>query len=366
MRRFGVTLALSGALAGCSNSNGPAGAPHIIVAPVLDSLFVGDSLAARQVLFYDDHDVQQSPGTVRWSSSDTAVLLVDSTSGTVGGRRAGFARVIAGAQGIQGGALVVVSRPLQITLLLDTIYLMPGDTLTVPVHVDHQNPGSPAVWFSATANAVFTIDSATGKDSGTAPGGPVRFVAHAALGADTSADSGTVEVVSLTDTLGGKAGYTMFGTVIRSVKTQARATNYPRFGNLPTFRIRAFVMQGSTTVEAVVITMLTPVTVPATFPVDSISPAEAFGTGDPVCTPQRSWGTWATIATTPRLDALSRLGGSITITRVVPVTHGGAVGGRFFFPAQRTDMYFDPLGVLPIRGTFVAPLVPTPDRCAPA
>ena len=33
--------------------------------------------------------------------------------------------------------------------------------------VAKQAPGSPTVWFSAVANAVFTIDSATGKDSAT-------------------------------------------------------------------------------------------------------------------------------------------------------------------------------------------------------
>lgn len=366
MPRLGLTIALAGALAGCSLGTDTPGVPHLVVAPVLDSLFVGDSLAAHQVQYYDAQGVQHDPGTVRWSASDTSLLQVDSVSGLVVGRRGGFARVIATAQGIQGTALVVVSPSLQITLLLDSLYLMSGDTLTVPVHVEHQAPGSPTVWFSAVANAVFTIDSATGRDSATAAGGPVRFVAHAALGADTVADSGTVEVLSLTDTIGGKAGYTMFGTVIRSVRTQARATNYPRRGDTLTFRVRAFILQGITTVEAIVVTTRTAVTVPASFSIDSLSPAEALTGGDPVCRPPRNWGTWSTIATVPRLDALSRLGGAITITRVVPVAHGFAVAGRFNFPAQRLDLYFDPLGVLPIRGTFVAPLVPTTDRCQPA
>jgi hypothetical protein len=31
--------------------------------------------------------------------------------------------------------------------------------------------------------------------------------------------------------------------------------------------------------------------------------------------------------------------------------------------AQRIDLYDDPLGVLPIRGTFVAPLITTTPRC---
>ena len=366
MRRLVLTLALIGALAGCSLGTETPGVPHMIVAPVLDSLFVGDSLAVHQVIYYNAQGVQQDPGTVRWSTNDTSVLHVDSVSGVVVGRKSGFARVIATAQGIQGSALVVSLPPLQITLLMDTLYLMSGDTITVPVHVEHQAPGSPTVWYTATANAVFTIDSATGKDSATAPGGPIQFVAHAALGADTVADSGAVEVVSLSDTIGGKAAYTMFGTVIRSVKAQARATNYPRRGDTLTFRVRAFILQGSSTVEAVVITTRTAVTAPASLPIDSLSPTEALTGGDPVCRPPRNWGTWSTLAVTPRLDALSRQGGAITVTRVVPVSPGFAVAGRFSFPAQRLDMYFDPLGVLPIRGTFVAPLVPTTDRCEPA
>ena len=31
--------------------------------------------------------------------------------------------------------------------------------------------------------------------------------------------------------------------------------------------------------------------------------------------------------------------------------------GRFRFDAQRNDFYTNPLGVLPVRGTFVAPLI---------
>jgi hypothetical protein len=236
------------------------------------------------------------------------------------------------------------------------------------VHVAHQAAGTPTVWFSAATNAVFGLDSATGRDSATAPGGPVRFVVHAALGADTTADSGTVEVLSPIDTTGGKAAYTMFGTVIRSVRTAAEAANYKRDGDTLTFRLRAFIAQGATTVEAIVITVRTAVTAPGTFPIDSISPAEAFGSAgaDPVCRPPRNWGTWSTIATSPRLDAYSRPGGQIVITQVKPLPGGLAISGRFSLPAQRLDLYDDPLGTLPIRGTFVTPLTaPGTSRCTP-
>jgi hypothetical protein len=45
------------------------------------------------------------------------------------------------------------------------------------------------------------------------------------------------------------------------------------------------------------------------------------------------------------------------VTRIVTVTGGLAISGRFRFDAQRTDFYFNPLGVVPVRGTFVAPLI---------
>jgi hypothetical protein len=48
-----------------------------------------------------------------------------------------------------------------------------------------QDPGTPTVWFTAATNAVFDVDSATGKDSARAPGGPIALIAHAALNTDT-------------------------------------------------------------------------------------------------------------------------------------------------------------------------------------
>jgi D-alanyl-D-alanine carboxypeptidase len=155
--------------------------------------------------------------------------------------------------------------------------------------------------------------------------------------------------------------------VVRSAKSAVQAINYPRAGDTATFRLRAFITQGSTTVEAVVITARTEATGVGTFAIDSISPAEASGTGglDPFCRPRRNWGSWSTIATTFPLQALSRQGGQITITKAVPVPNGLAIGGRFLFTARRLDLYDDPLGSLPVRGTFVAPLVAATSRCTP-
>jgi hypothetical protein len=366
MKRIDIVLTLGLAVAAaCGDNAGPS--PTLSLAPVLDSIFIGDVHPAFTVHYTDPSGNPLDPGAVRWGTTTSALLHVDSLTGIVTGLAAGFGQVTVTAKGLTAGALVVVSKALSITLLLDTIYLMPSDTLSVPVSVVHQAAGVPAVWFRAAPNAVFSIDSSSGRDSGKAPGGPLPFVAFAALGADTAADSGTVEVVSLADTTGGKAAYTLFGTVIRSAKSAAQAVNYPRNGDTLTFRFRAFIAQGAVTAEAVLITLRTDVSAAGAFAIDSIAPAEALGIGnlDPICRPPRNWGTWSTIATNPAIQAVSRQGGAITITKVVSIPNGLAIGGRFSFTAQRLDLYGDPHGALPVRGTFVAPLVTGTSRCTP-
>lgn len=363
MKRIGTTVACAAIVAACTTDIGSVDQSRLVLFPLLDSMFVGDRLPPRQVTYYDLHGTQQDPGTVEWVSTDTTVVTVDSV-GRVTGRKAGVSLVLARAQGIQGSALLAVSAPLQVTLLLDSLLLMPGDTLTVPTYVSQQAAGTPTVWFSTAANAVMDLDSASGKDSAKAPGGPVPFIVHAALGADTVADTGTVEVLQLTDTIGGKASFTMFGTVIRDRKVAARALNFHRRGDSLTFRLRGAVTQAGTTVELVSVTLKTFVTAAGTFSIDSIGIGEASMINpDPFCRPPRNWGMWSVVTSQSTLQAVSRAGGSITITQVVPVTNGMAISGRFAFVAQRLDLYTDPLAALPVRGTFVAPLVTTTMRC---
>jgi hypothetical protein len=363
MKRLSLSAALVATLAACFGDIGSTDLSRVVLFPVLDSLFVGDRVLPRRVTYYDAKGTEQDPGVVQWLSADTSVLTVDAT-GRLTGRKAGFTLVLASAQGVQGSALVAVLSPLQVTLLLDSVYLMPGDTFTMPVQVDHRAAGTPTVWFTAATNAVFDLDSANGKDSAKAPGGPIPLIVHAALNADTVADTGTVEVVQLTDTTGGKASFAMFGSVIRSRKATARGLNFHRRGDTLTFRLRIPIVQGSTTAEAVVITLRDAPTAPGSFAIDSITPTESSGEQyDPYCRPPRSWGLWSVLTASSQLVALSRIGGSISITRMVPVANGMAISGRFYLPAQRLDLYDDPLGVLPIRGTFVAPLITTTPRC---
>lgn len=356
-RRRRAALAVAGlALTGggaCGDNGGPGIGPQVVIAPILDSLFVGDTLAARTARYFDASGDSQATGPVRWFSSAPTVLSVDSVTGVIAGVGPGAAVLSARANGITGAALLVVSRLLDLSLLLDTIYLMPGDTLTVPVSVRDQDGVPPPVSFTAAANAVFTINAA-GLITATAAGGPLPFTAHA----DTVSATGVVEVVQLTDTVGGKGAFTILGTAIRRARAAARAVTYRRQGDTATFRIALNVVGGGgSTVENVVITLRDSVVIPRQDAVDSISLTEAFGSNsDFLCRPKRSYGVWS-IQTQPPLTALSRHGGTIAITQVVTVPHGRAVSGRFSFTAQRVDYYGDPLAALPIRGTFVAPVI---------
>lgn len=350
------------AFAAACGENGPGGSPRVLLEPILDSLFVGDTLPARAVTYLDARGDTQVTGPVRWTTSDAAVFTVDSVTGAVAGVGPGGALLSARANGITGTAWLVVSRTLDVSVLLDTIYLMPGDTFTIPVEVRVKGGGLATLWFRTPANPSFTVDSASGRDSAIVPGPARPFFVFAATATDTAADTGATEVVQLADTTGGKGFFTVLGTVTQRVRAGARAVHYRRQGDTATFRVSLPVFVNGVAVENVVITLRDPVAGPGIFAIDSISPAEAFGAGsDFVCRPKRPWALWS-IQTAPPLRGLSRPGGAITVTQVAPVAGGRAVSGRFEFTGQRADLYDDPLGALPIRGTFVAPLIDDAQR----
>lgn len=357
MRRIQV-LTLSVILAACSLDVAPLTTPKLILTPVLDSMFVGDQLVKRQVTFIDEHGNIGNPGTVTWSTSDTAVLAVDSVTGKITGHGQGIGVLFANTQTTRGFAVIVVSPVLKVTLLVDSIMLMPGDTYTAPVEVVHQAAGSPVVWFSAATSPAATIDSATGHVTANAVGGPVAIVAHAALSPDTVTDGGTIQVLQLSDTSGGSAYYTIFGTVQRARRLPVRGSIYPRGAGAQAFRLSLPTVQGGTTVEEADIVLLVAPAGPGVFPIDSISLLEAPSQStNPFCSPPRNWGSWFTLTPGARVDALSRNGGSLTISQMVVVPHGLAISGHFYLPALRTDRFSDPTAVLPIRGTFVAPVI---------
>ncbi|MEX2156829.1 MAG: hypothetical protein WD773_08315 [Gemmatimonadales bacterium] len=360
MHRLLLGVAL---IAACGGSD-PAASPRVVVAPLLDSLFVGETKPARSATYLDARGDTQPAGPVRWASRDTNVARVDSVTGEIVGRGPGTAILEARANGVTGTAFLVVSRVLDLSLLLDTIYLMPGDTFTVPFDLRVKSGGPATVWFRTPANPYFAVDSASGRDSAIVAGPARPFYVFAALGPDTVADTGATEVVQLTDTVGGGKGFfSVLGTVIRRARSGARAVHYRREGDTVTFRISLPITQQGIVVENVLITLRDSVPAAGTFPLDSISLAELLGSGaNPVCRPPRPWALWS-FQTNPPLRALSRRGGSLAITQVTPIAHGRAISGRFVFTGQRADLYDDPLAALPIRGTFVAPLIADARPC---
>lgn len=360
MRR--VWIATAAAAVACFDGGGPDPQARLTLAPLLDSVFVGDTTPPLTVTYFNPAGEPEPVGVVTWRSDRPAIATVDA-AGRVAGVSRGETIVSATGGGATGRALVIVNSTLQVTLLLDTIYLMTGDTITVPVEVLKRGVAAPAPSFDPSPQAqVVTIDSA-GLVTAVSNGGPIRFVVHA----DTVADTGWVHVVAPFDTTMDRSrGYfTIFGTVIRRLNAPVRALDYRLRDGTPAFRVAILVQRQEQTVENVVITLPDSFAGPGTFFVDSISPDEATGAGglDFVCQPDRSWGIWGSVAFSPPLNALSRRGGELTVTQMEPVTGGFVVSGRFMFDAQRMDFYDEPGGLLPIRGTFVAPLVTNVSTC---
>jgi len=336
--------------------------PYMLLNPVLDSLVVGDQSPPPSVTYYDGQggSLTPAPSEVTWSSTDTTILAVNSTTGRMTARQRGTAVIFATARGVQGIALIVVSNTLDLTLLTDTIYLMPNDTFTVPVAVLKQTAPPPVVWYVAPTNAVFTVDSATGLVTAVATGGPIPYIVHA----DTIADTGAVSVLSLADTTGGMFFFSVLGTAITHVGGPIRAVNYSRSNGRLAFRLRGTYAPSGTTQQVVQITLPDSVIRVGSYAIDSLSPAEAvLGFTQPavICDPPRAWALWS--AQTPSITGYSRRGGRLGITQLTTFANGQAISGRFFYLAQRTDLYSDPLGVLTVQGTFVAPLVTDRTAC---
>lgn len=324
----------------------------------MDTLFAGDSIGPLTATYYDAAGNVQT-GAVTWSSSATGVATIGALTGTVHAVAPGTAVMTASIKNVSGQGLVIVTPPLSVALLLDSIILLPQDTLVVPTAVRRQGGGPPAPWFHAGANAVFTIDSATGRVVSIGAGAALPFTAHA----DSDSARGTVEVLSPGDTTGGKGAYTVLGSVTASRRATARAMNYTRTGGTLTFTLALKVAVGNVTVESVNLTGLSAVTgAPDSIPLDSLSVAEAQGTAF-ICQPQRSVGLWTLNGSNTTILAVSRPGGYVKIRKIMPVTGGSVISGSFYFLAQRADYYGDPSGVLTVQGNFVAPLIQNTTTC---
>jgi hypothetical protein len=374
---FALTVAAAAAVvaAACFDISSPL-PPILVLAPVLDSTFVGDTLPARSVFLYDANNHLQNPGHVAWAITPAAVATIDTATGKIIGVSKGPALISATVAGATRSALalVFVSRRLDLTLLMDTVVVAPGDTLPLPplLAIKQKVPGATTLRFDPSpAPTVYTIDTVTGRLTALAAGGPVRYVARLNDGTTTVVDTGGVIVLGLADTTSTGVFYmTATGTAIRHQRGVAVGINYTRL-NSPRggFQLADTLFRPDSVIEKVLVTLLDTLTAAGTFEIDSISRDEVIArrlTGfDAGCLPPRPWAAWAStplglgarILAPSHGTSSSAVAGQLIITQRVAASGGGAIiSGRYTFTAQRADLYFDPLGAETIRGTFVAPV----------
>ena len=189
----------------------------------------------------------------------------------------------------------------------------------------------------------------------TGPGGPVRYIVHA----DTIADTGAVYVLSPSDT-NGRFFFSVLGTANTHVGGSIRAVNYTRSNGNLAFELQGTYAPSGTTLQTVEIILPDSVIAPGAYFIDSLNPDETITGGSQplvICIPPRPWALWSAQSGSGSIVAYSRRGGTLSVTQIDTVPNGLAISGVFTYAAQRRDLYLDPLGVLSIHGSFVAPLV---------
>src|SRR5213076_1265015 len=287
-----LLLAGTALVGGCFDLSSP-NTGSLRLSPILDSMFVGDTLSPRTVTFYDANGTPQSPGVVKWHITldsvggvPNPVATIDSVTGKIVGRRRGATVVYAEAQHQLAPALITVSSRLDLTLLLDTVFVMPSDTITLPLAIV-QRPGSPpyTYWFSPTPDSArYTIDTATGVVRAFATGAALAYVAHAATSQDTVADTGAVVVMTLSGPSGGRFFASVVGITIRHRGGGAIAQNYL---NTTTGRLAFHLVDsvGSPTgpvFERLMITLRDSVLDIGRFEIDTLNPQEASASLGPL------------------------------------------------------------------------------------
>ena len=331
MNRPALALLCAAALGACGDLGGVRTGGYLGVSPLLDSLFVGDQALPHQVTFFDIHGNPAPAGAITWSSVDSSVARIDAT-GRVTARKRGAVLIVAQAQGFAASALVVVSDTLDITLLLDTVYVMPNDTLTVPVVAIKRSSPPAVVSFEAPSNPAYSID-ARGKITALAAGGPFPYID---------------------------------GLIYRTIRNigPVLAMNYVAANGKQAFQLRGTFGSAASPSQVVQITNPDSVILSGLYTIDSLNPGEDVASRvrpPAVCSAPRPWAFWA--ARPAGITAYSRRGGQLGITQIVAITNGQAIGGHFTYSAQRSDYYSDPLALLSIYGSFVAPLVTSTTVC---
>jgi len=351
MTRPSFAWALCAALAGCVKSTSLP--KFVVLDPIFDSVFVSSQKPLPSVLYFDGDKLQTpSASAVTWQSSDPTILAVNSPPGQITGVKRGTAFVSASVENTQGSEIIAVSDPVDITLLVDTLYLLPGDTMTIPTIILHRG-NAPVVSYDAPSATIFTIDANRGVVTALAtPGGPEKYRVHA----DAASDSGAVYVVDPMSVGAGKAffsvvGPSVIGAGVSHLDASPQVISYPRAGGAPAFRVLATHDAATSSEQVVQVTIPAAVSAGPSFEIDSITPVDSS-----TCAPPRGWAIWSTPTSTaysgnPHPDQ------QISLTQLVSVMGVGQVAsGRFAYRARRAEAYTSPVSIVRITGVFVARL----------
>src|SRR5438034_8662810 len=181
MTRPWFAWALCAALAACTQSTSLP--KFVALDPIFDSVFVRTQKPLPSVIYFDGDKLQTPPASaVTWQSSDPTILDVNNPPGQMTGLKRGTAFAIATVENTQGSEIVAVPDTVDITLLVDTLYLLPGDTMTIPTIILHRGDLCvPTVSYDASPDPhVYTVD-ANGRVTATADATsvPVQYRVHA-------------------------------------------------------------------------------------------------------------------------------------------------------------------------------------------
>jgi len=349
MTRPWFAWALCAALAACVKSTSLP--KFVVLDPIFDSVFVKNQTPLPSVIYFDGDKLQTPPASaVTWQSSDPTILAVNNPPGQITGLKRGTAFVIATVENTQGSEIVAVPDSVDITLLVDTLYLLPGDTITIPTIILHRD-APPIVSYDAPGATIFTIGANGFVTAGATPGGPEKYRVHA----DQVSDSGAVYVFDPASIgTGAKAffsvvGPSVIGAGVSHLDASPTATSYTPTGGGSAFRIQATHAGATSSEQVVQVTVNAAASLGPGFEIDAITPADSS-----TCNPPHAWAIWSTPATTA-YSGNPDVTQQVSFTQLVTITGGGKVaGGRFAYRAQRGDIYTNPLGLVRITGVFVA------------
>ena len=349
IRRVFATLLLSG-VAACGDDGGVAEVPvRVELTPDRDSLVVGEVATPFVAQAFNARD-EPIPGALfTWRSDQPSIAAVDSLTGRVIAVARGVAAITARTGLVADTSEVFVIAPVSLSLPLDTVILVPGDTFSVPVILQVAGGGAPPpVIFGGGNASVASVDPSSGLVTAIGEG-VVAFTAQA----DTVAVRGGIEVRSVTDTLNGTFYLGLSRALDRRGRFASRGFNHPTDDGGTAIQLVADGADGLRRMAFLLTDSLSGTRIDT---VGTLAPSDLDPGQDPVCLPPTSWVFYRDDSGSPSAVALSLGGGTVRFTSVAPIPGGWAVSGRLQATLQLTDVAGAP-GRVSAIATFAVPVV---------